>query len=118
MSDDEASADRLHQNHRPSNAPISGASTGDGQPLHHHDPLLGDGMNTHLYQDGKAVTARSIATAVDAGDLTIPQATELIDLLVERATQALRDENDRLRLCAGMRQRTAPVRRRKAESRS
>ncbi|KAF1060732.1 hypothetical protein [Burkholderia gladioli] len=75
-------------------------------------------MNTHLYQDGKAVTARSIATAVDAGDMTIPEATELIELLVARATENLRDENARLRICAGQHPRPALVRQREAESRS
>ncbi|MBU9426472.1 hypothetical protein [Burkholderia gladioli] len=75
-------------------------------------------MNTHLYQDGKAVTARSIATAVDAGDMTIPEATELIELLVARATESLRDENARLRICAGQRRPPVPVPHREAESRS
>lgn len=62
-------------------------------------------MNTHVYQDGKAVTAHSIATAVDAGDLTIPEATELIELLIARETEALRDENARLRVVATRRRR-------------
>lgn len=53
-------------------------------------------MTTHLDQDGKAVTPRSIAADVDSGDLGIPEAAALIEQFIAHETEALRADHARL----------------------